>query len=291
MTATAFQTRREQVRQAKTIHGGMANMLAASVGVRLSRVPIPSRRLRRKVFGLVYGNKYQALDEEEMTQPLTEFRSLNELFTRGVREECRPIANVPEGYLCPCDATIQDAGLLRDDSVMTVKGIDYSLPSLLPDYDIQRFHGGHFAVSFLSPSDCHRVFCPADARLLQMTHVPGRRLLVHPPFQRSEFPVFVLNERVILRMQSDHGEFVLVMVAGWGVGHITHPFPSPLTFHKAKVTHAFPDSLLSFRAGDWIATFELGSTVILITQPDDTLVFQFTPGDAVQYGRPAFAGK
>ena len=86
------------------------------------------------------------------------------------------------------------------------------------------YEGGRFAIIFLSPIDCHRVFSPQDGCLEEVVHVPGARLLVHPPFQRAEYPVYTLNERVILRLSAESGSCVVVMVAGWGVGNITLPF-------------------------------------------------------------------
>ena len=89
--------------------------------------------------------------------------------------------------------------------LLTVKGIEYSLASLLPDIDIRPYEGGQFAIIFLSPIDCHRVFSPQDGCLEEVVHVPGARLLVHPPFQRAEYPVYTLNERVIFRLSTDVG--------------------------------------------------------------------------------------
>jgi phosphatidylserine decarboxylase len=75
----------EQYRQARAIHGGMMNLCAASLAVRLSRLPIPTKRLRLRVYGTIYGKKYPPLDENELERPLWAYRSFNALFTRGVR--------------------------------------------------------------------------------------------------------------------------------------------------------------------------------------------------------------
>ena len=42
--------RREQFRQAKQIHGGLVNLLGAALAIKLSRLPIPGRRLRLSVY-------------------------------------------------------------------------------------------------------------------------------------------------------------------------------------------------------------------------------------------------
>ncbi|MBA4018920.1 MAG: phosphatidylserine decarboxylase [Pirellula sp.] len=283
-----MQVRIEQFRSARRIHGGTMKMCAAAIGVKLAKVPIPSRRLRTWVYRKVYGGKYMALQENQLEQPLGEFRSLNALFTRGVRAECRPLSTAPGRLLCPCDSTVQDVGKLDQDRLLTVKGTEYTLDSLLAGVDAQPFADGRFAIFFLSPADCHRVFCPYDAELVEMTHVPGRRLLVHPPYQRKEFPVFSLNERVILRFRSAIGSFVLVMVAGWGVGNISYPYATTFKPKKRKITRYVLPVPRRFEAGDWVATFGLGSTVILITEPRAEAVSYLKRDQTMRYGNPAF---
>ncbi len=153
----------------------------------------------------------------------------------------------------------------------------------------ERFHNGAFTIFFLSPADCHRIFAPDHGAICEIAHVPGRRLLVHPPYQRQEFPVFTLNERVILRLKTTVGECILVMVAGWGVGNITYPFNVPFKVHKRRITRfefAIPHPVAR---GEWIATFELGSTVILITEPTDGVMPLLARDEQVIYGQPAFS--
>ncbi len=288
MTHKTLRTRVEQIRQARQIHGGVVNMCAAALAVRLSRVPIPTKRLRTKIFRTIFGKKYPALDENEFERPIWEYRSFNALFTRGVRPEFRPISQVPHQFLCPCDGRIQDVGTVTGDRIVTVKGVEYTIASLLPHIDAAAFHGGQFSIIFLSPSDCHRVFAAHDGMLEQVVHVPGSRLLVHPPFQRKEFPVFALNERVIFRFATEMGSYALVMVAGWGVGNITLPVDRGFRPGRRELTQKHYTPPMPVRRGDWIGTFELGSTVIVITEPGAGMVSQVRTDDKVRYGQPLF---
>src|SRR5262249_25519461 len=157
----------------------------------------------------------------EAERPLWSYASINALFTRGLKPECRPIPPRTPQFLSPCDGTIQEVGRVVDGKLLTLKGIEYTLTSLLPRIDTRPFEGGHYAIVFLSPIECHRVFSPQDGHLEEAIHVPGYRLLVHPPYQRAEYPVYTLNERMILRLSTSLGPSLLVMVAGWGVGNIT----------------------------------------------------------------------
>lgn len=286
---SSMKTKLEEVRQAKRISGGVAGLCVAAVGVRISRIPIPSKRLRTKVYRTVYGKKYAALDEAELERPIHSYPSLNSLFTRAVKKELRPIADSPSQLVCPCDGLVQETGPLQHDSFVTAKGIRYTLDSLLPGTDTTAFHRGHFGVFFLSPRDCHRVFCPQGAALEEIIHVPGYRLLVHPPFQRPEYPVYTLNERVVLRFSSPHGAFILVLVAGWGVGNITFPFDAGLRPTSRRITHRLLEPPRTFERGEWVATFELGSTVILILAESCRVEALVDMNETVNYGQPAFS--
>jgi phosphatidylserine decarboxylase len=284
-----LRTKVEEWTQAWKIHGGVVRLCAAALGVRLSRVRIPSKRLRLLIYRAVYGRKYTALDESEFERPMWTYPSFNALFTRGVRPECRPISTAADQFLCPCDGRVQEVGRFEKDRLVTVKGVEYTLSALLPGVDAGRFRDGPFAILFLSPSDCHRIFAPQDGHVEEVVHVPGYRLLVHPPFQRKEYPVFALNERVIFRLTTPLGHCILVMVAGWGVGNIKLRFdPSfrPRATRSLRQRYTPPVSL---KKGEWIATFELGSTAILITEPAEGVTAHVARDEQVKYGQPLFS--
>jgi phosphatidylserine decarboxylase len=281
-------TRVEQFRQARRIHGGLVGMCVAALGVRLSRVPIP-RRFRLPIYRTVYGKKYPALDEAELEQPLEAYLSFNALFTRGVRPGLRPIPEDPNHVLCPCDGTVQDVGAIEHGRILTVKGIEYTVRSLLAGGDTNVFDGGRFAIIFLSPADCHRIFSPQDGHIEEVAHVPGCRLLVHPPYQRKEFPVFSLNERVVLRLRTPLGPCAVVLVAGWGVGNITLPGDRRFRPRPRRVSRKPYTPPLAVKRGDWIATFELGSTAILLTGPAEGWAAHVGRDQKVKYGQPVFS--
>jgi phosphatidylserine decarboxylase len=288
MHARSLQVKMEEIRQALRIHGGISSLCAAALAIRLSGVEIPSRRLRLLLYKTIFGKKYPPLDESELDRPLWAYRSLGALFARGVRPELRPISEAANQFLCPCDSQIQDVGRIELDRLITVKGVTYTLDSLLPRLDSRRFHGGHFGIFFLSPRDCHRVVSPQKARIEEVLHVPGSRLLVHPPFQRPEYPVFALNERVILRLATPLGACVLVLVAGWGVGNISLRFdPAFLPRPRSVTRKTYPEPVV-VRRGEWIATFGLGSTVILITEPANFVTTHVARDEKVKYGQPVF---
>jgi len=287
MALAAASIKSEQFRQAKQVHGGLWRLIVAALGVKLARLWIPTRWLRLSLFRSIFGKKYPpGVNEDEAEKPLWEYSSLNALFTRGIKPECRPFPAATPQFLSPCDGTVQDHGRIDRDKILTLKGIEYTLDSLLPHVDTTPFEDGHYSIIFLSPIDCHRVFCPQDAVLEEAIHVPGYRLPVHPPCQRREFPVYALNERMIFRLTTPLGPCLVVMIAGWGVGNISVPLapgfrPKPHELSR-KVWPAPPQ----LKRGDWLATFELGSTVVLITPPASGVASLITQNQKVKYGEP-----
>ena len=90
MSKLGFRTKLHEMRLASRIHGGVVNMWVAAMGVKLSRLPIPSRRFRTFFYRKVFGKKYAALDEAEFERPIWSYPSLNALFTRGLQaRNCR----------------------------------------------------------------------------------------------------------------------------------------------------------------------------------------------------------
>jgi phosphatidylserine decarboxylase len=279
----------EQIRQSKRIHGGLMKLLVALIGIRLARMKIPSERLRASLYRKIFEKKYPpGLNEAEAEHPLGRYPTLNAVFTRGIKPELRPLANGASQFLCPCDGTIQAIGRIQPDTLIQAKGVEYRLQSLAPHVDPRPFADGHFAVIFLSPIDCHRVFSPYNAQLDEAIHVPGYRLLVHPPYQRADYPVYTLNERLILRFSTDLGPFLVVMVAGWGVGNMTLPIDRTFRPRSNDSTSKTWTQPLTVQKGDWIGTFELGSTIVLLTPPGSEVTQLVAANEKIKYGQPLF---
>jgi phosphatidylserine decarboxylase len=280
---------REQFLQAKHLHGGLWKFLVAVLGVKLARLRIPTKKLRTSLFRSVFAKKYPpGINEIEAELPLSAYPSLNALFTRGIKPEFRPIAADTPQFLSPCDGRVQDFGRVKQDKLLTLKGIEYTLDSLLPRVDTKPFENGHYAIIFLSPIDCHRIFSPQDGRLEEAIHVPGHRLPVHPPCQRAEYPVYALNERMILRLSTALGPCLVVMIAGWGVGNISLPAAPDFRPRRKELSSKVWTTPPEVRRGEWIATFELGSTAVLITPPGVNVHSLVAANEKVKYGQPVF---
>ena len=92
--------KREQFRQAREIHGGWIKLLAAVMAIKLARMPIPGRKLRLSVYRGAFAKRYPpGLDEREAELPIWAYPSLNALFTRGIKPQCRPIPAAEPQFL------------------------------------------------------------------------------------------------------------------------------------------------------------------------------------------------
>ena len=236
MPARSLTIKLEQYRQAKRIHGGFLNLCIAALGVKLARLPIPSKRLRASLFRTIFEKKYGGLDEQEAEQPLWAYRSLNAVFTRGVKPEFRAIPSGTPQFLSPCDGTVQDVGPIQQDRLVTLKGIEYTLDSLLPHTDTAALRGRALrhclpVADRLSPHLQSAGRAPGRSHSRSRLPAPGSSALsaagvsgLHP--ERADDP----------RFSTPLGPCLLVMVAGWGVGNITLPLDP--SFRPASRTAA-----------------------------------------------------
>jgi phosphatidylserine decarboxylase len=79
------------------------------------------------------------------------------------------------------------------------------------------------------------------------------------------------------------------MVAGWGVGNITLRFDRSFRPRAARLTRKSYQPPVALHKGEWVATFELGSTAILITEPGRGVTTHVARDDKVKYGQPLFS--
>ena len=220
----------------------------------------------------IFNNIYPpGINEEEAEFPLHEYSSLNSLFTRGVKSKHRPISRGKYELLCPCDGTIQDVGCIEQGQIITLKGIKYLPESLLPQVEMKTFDGWNYVIE-------------------NIIHVPGARLHVTPSFQNPEFPVYTLNERMIFIFSTTIGLCILVMIAGSDVGNITLPALPDFKPVGYSITNKNLCSPIPVNRGEWFATFELGSTVILLFPPqNERKSILISPNEKVKYGQPIFS--
>ncbi|NHX34028.1 phosphatidylserine decarboxylase, partial [Escherichia coli] len=89
----------------------------------------------------------------------TAYATFNDFFIRLLKEGARPIVEKEHQLAQPADGAVSQLGPINDDLIFQAKGHNYTVEALLAgQYQLaERFRGGDFITTYLSPSDYHRV--------------------------------------------------------------------------------------------------------------------------------------
>ena len=206
--------------------------------------------------------------EEAANPDLESYENFERLFTRALHAQARPLATGTDP-VCPVDGALSGYGPIDRDVLVQAKGLHYSLTSLLASPETANaFEGGWYATAYLAPADYHRVHSPLAMTLEHVVHVPGTCYPVYPAAVRTVENLFVQNERVVFLGKTDTGAQVAwIAVAAFGVGNIRVPcVPELVTNAPGRQGHTprtWPVNI-QVQRGEEIATFALGSTVLMV---------------------------
>ena len=223
-------------------------------------IPIPLRSPYYRFYSWLFGVK---LDEVE--RPLEDYRSLSAFFIRKLVPGSRPINGAVS---CPVDALLFDAGQTDGKASFSAKGIDYRLSQILlfqsPELLAQNYR---YFLFHLRPGDYHRVHAPVDGKLVEVAHAAGSLLPVND-LGRKYFPdLFCVNERLLLKFQTDLGTCYLAMFGALNVGSMfingvdLSTNENPLIRTEPRLISL---SELKFHRGDELGGFMMGSSVMLL---------------------------
>lgn len=248
------------------------------------KLPPPLGRAAIAAYARYFGVNLRDVDPLTLEEG---FDSFNAFFTRKLRQGARAIDRRSSTMVAPCDGELREVTEIERVTEVVAKGHAFSLGELLADDALaERFIGGTAATIYLHPRDYHRVHCPCDALAHRVTLVPGRLLPVNLASVARDPRVFAVNERMIHLLETGFGWVAVVMVAAFGVGHMScaydrfeaHP-------RELQVHHREPPARL--RKGDELGVFHLGSTVIVLVPPGVVLSDVRVPS-TVLLGQPLF---
>lgn len=235
-------------------------------------------RLVTRAFVWVYG-----VNLEEAARPLSSYRTLEDLFTRRLRPEVRPIDDTPEVLVSPVDGTAAAVGRTEGGRIpLGPPGRTLDVSALIGatesvEYDV--------AVLYLSPTDYHRVHTPRAGRATHVSYLPGTLWPVFPAAVRRVDDLFSKNERMSVLLDTDAGPLHVVLVGAFGVGRIDLVLGDWVSNEGAPAFRTPLDPSVDLQRGAELGTFHLGSTVVLVS-PVGTWTWSVSPGDAVRLGRP-----
>lgn len=209
--------------------------------------------------------KHYKIDTAEIKRPLNSFRSFNDFFTRELKDNARPVDNVPGHLISPADSRLMIFDLSKQHD-LPVKGYWYLLGDLVKDVKLGReYANGWCFIYRLAPSDYHR-FCYIDnGHQEKVKRIRGVLHSVHPIALSRTRSLIVQNYRELTILHTENfGKVVQIEVGALFVGKI---------IQLRKNEH-------KFIRGEEKGWFEFGgSTIIQLfkkdsIQPDEDIVEQ-----------------
>jgi phosphatidylserine decarboxylase len=195
----------------------------------------------------------------------TDFKSLQECFTRELKDGARPIDMRAAHLISPCDGLVGACGPIVRGTVLQAKGFPYSLTELTADAELARaYEGGQYATLRLTSSMYHRFHAPADCRVEQVNYISGDAWNVNPVALKRIARLFCKNERAVIRCRIASGAVLtLVPVAAILVASIRLRFLDVLLHLRYRGPNVIPcDAAL--QRGEEMGWFEHGSTIIVL---------------------------
>jgi phosphatidylserine decarboxylase len=259
------------------------NLFSKLLG-KLSELELPSPLLGS--FLHLYCNVFK-VDLSEIKSPsLKSFKTFNDFFTRSLKQDARPIDQDPNSIVSPVDGKIAEFGSIKNGLLLQSKGIFYTINDLVGAKHGELFKNGYFVTLYLSPADYHRIHTPMAGFVKEFSYFSGNLWPVNDLGVSNVGGLFSLNERVVTILDGSDGRVALVKVGATVVGKITLDY-SKLVSNNGQKTQlrlpVFPPK--RYEKGDEIGRFQLGSTVILLFEPNRFSPIALNRGKYVKMGQ------
>ena len=144
-----------------------------------------------------------------------------------------------------------------------------------------------YANIYLSPRDYHHYHAPCDLSVLQALYIPADLYSVAKKFLLKIPNLYVKNERVILKCKMRNGGILwMVFVGALNVGKMRFDFDTRIQTNACANREGalYEYENLSFKKGDHLGNFELGSTIVLVAQ-SEFLKFSVLSETAVKFSQ------
>ncbi len=225
------------------------------------------------------------VDLSEFETP-SHYPSLNSFFTRKLKTP-RSFDINPSVIISPADCLVMQQGQLDEHILLQIKGHTYSVSDLLSSHVkcIHAVRRGTFINFYLSPKDYHRYHAPFDMQVMRLIHIPGRLFPVNKPSLKKREQLYCINERVVLECSTNQSlVFYLVFIGAYNVGKIIFNFePQLQTNLRKNYERVYEYRNLKIKKGDDLGCFEMGSSIVLIMQPD-TIALKTATEQKLRFG-------
>lgn len=213
--------------------------------------------------------RYEVDLSEAQRENVEDYTDFNDFFTRALKPGLRPIQQENNGLVSPVDGFVSESGKITAGQLLQAKGVNYSLDALIAGDNEwkKRYESGGFCTFYLSPKDYHCVHMPIDGTLCKMTYVPGKLFSVNLLTAEHVPGLFSKNERLICEFETSHGRMLVIFVGAVIVSGIYTEWAGQITPRKDQsVESTVYQNGASYQCGDKIGHFNVGSTIILLTE-------------------------
>lgn len=248
------------------IHALLPKKLLSAGMYRLARIRQP---LVKKLAIRIFMAATTANLNDAARKSLSDYDSLLDFFTRELSTGARPIEAKDNDHVivCPVDGRVAHVGNIIDAQIFQIKGHTYALDELVGQDYAAAYRDGQAATIYLAPHDYHRIHMPMSGQLLRARYLPGELNSVSISLLDKIAGLFAKNERVVLEFDSDGGQpFLMVLVGAVNVGSIETVFHGEICPNQYHATIDLECDLQHLAKGDELGRFNLGSTIIFITQ-------------------------
>ncbi|MCA8925478.1 MAG: phosphatidylserine decarboxylase [Planctomycetes bacterium] len=245
------------------------------------RWPGPLLRLQLRAYAWTWGANL-----EEVRDPLSSFRSMQEFFVRRLKPGARPIDPGPDAFVSPCDGAWGEAGRVEQGQLMQVKGRPYSLAELLgSEEEAQAYEGGAYATLYLSPKDYHRFHSPCAMTVLRSRYLPGSLWPVNKVGVYGVPGLFAQNERIVSTCAVGEHRLAYIPVGATVVGKVRLTYSELTTNVRGGPREEEHEPPVELDKGDEVGEFRFGSTVVLVATPGLLELDVQPPGTPCVLGR------
>lgn len=213
---------------------------------------------------------------------IKKFDSLNALFTRKLLKN----RILSDGFISPCDGLCLECRSSNNHEIFSIKNHTYNVNELLSKtLNKDELQGNFEYVNiYLSPRDYHHYHAPCDLKILSLYYKPGKLFSVAPKWLKKVENLYCKNERVIIKARLENKKILwIVFVGALNVGKMKFDFEPRITTNANLEESFYEYSNLNIEKGDHIGNFELGSTIVLITQ-DKAISYLCKANDRLKFG-------
>jgi phosphatidylserine decarboxylase len=197
-----------------------------------------------------FSNTY-GINIAEAEKPIGEYKTLQEFFSRSLKESSRPVSPINNSVASPVDGDLTAAGNIDAYDTFLVKGKVHDLYTLLRREDkVKRYSGGDFGVFYLSPQDYHRIHSPLDGEVISRWALGEYSEPVNSLAFKFGVQPLASNYRLITEIYTSFGYVCIVKVGA-------------LNVNSVKYTHLSR----MLEKGEEFASFGFGSSVIVLFEP------------------------